>query len=183
MPGALVGTLDYMAPEQARGEAADERTDVYAFGLILYELLAGSRPSYSKEGGLSSLLARLEKGPPPLKAVVPDVPPAVERIVNKCLSRSADARYPTATELLADMDTLRRTQSCRNASSGAARRPRSFWTTSLPSDITRRSRIGWVGPVRCRSSTRVRSIKSSSGSAKAQRMIRSWRMRGSGSAR
>ncbi|HEX2446107.1 MAG TPA: protein kinase [Vicinamibacterales bacterium] len=106
VPGALVGTLDYMSPEQARGAPADERTDVYAFGLILYELLAGSRPSYSTEGGLSSLLARLEKGPPPLKTVLPDVPPAVERIVNTCLSPSPEARYPTANELLADLEAL-----------------------------------------------------------------------------
>ena len=106
VPGALVGTLDYMSPEQARGAPADERTDVYSFGLILYELLAGSRPSYSTEGGLSNLLARLEKGPPPLKTVLPDVPPAVERIVNTCLSSSAEARYPTANELLADLEAL-----------------------------------------------------------------------------
>jgi tetratricopeptide (TPR) repeat protein/tRNA A-37 threonylcarbamoyl transferase component Bud32 len=106
VPGALVGTLDYMAPEQARGGPTDERTDVYAFGLILYELLAGSRPSYSTEGGLSSLLARLEKGPPPLKTVLPDVPPDVERIVNKCLSTSPDARYPSANELVADLEAL-----------------------------------------------------------------------------
>ena len=106
MPGALVGTLDYMAPEQARGGPADERTDVYAFGLILYELLSGSRPSYSREGGLSSLLARLEKGPPPLKTVLPDVPAAVERIVNKCLSANPDGRYPTANELVADLEAL-----------------------------------------------------------------------------
>ena len=106
MPGVLVGTLDYMAPEQARGGAADERADVYAFGLILYELLSGSRPSYSREGGLSGLLARLEKGPPPLKSVLPQVPAEVERIVNKCLSPSPDARYPTANELAADLDAL-----------------------------------------------------------------------------
>ena len=97
MPGSLIGTLDYMAPEQARGEPADERTDVYAFGLILYELVAGGRPRSSNEGGLSSLLARLEKGPPALRTVVPDVAPALERIVNKCLSSSPEARYRSQT--------------------------------------------------------------------------------------
>ncbi len=89
MPGSLIGTLDYMAPEQARGEPADERTDVYAFGLILYEMLAGGRPRYSAEGGLSGLIQRLEKGPPPLKSVQPDVPLALERIVAKCLQPAA----------------------------------------------------------------------------------------------
>jgi tetratricopeptide (TPR) repeat protein/tRNA A-37 threonylcarbamoyl transferase component Bud32 len=106
MPGSLIGTLDYMAPEQARGEPADERTDVYAFGLIFYELLAGGRPRSATEGGLSNLIARLEKGPPPLKTLLPDVPPAVERIVNKCLAASPEARYPTANELVADLEAL-----------------------------------------------------------------------------
>ena len=63
-------------------------------------------PATAPEGGLSSLLARLEKGPPPIKTVLPEVPPAVERIVNKCLSSSPDARYPTANELLADLEAL-----------------------------------------------------------------------------
>jgi tetratricopeptide (TPR) repeat protein/tRNA A-37 threonylcarbamoyl transferase component Bud32 len=106
MPGSLIGTLDYMAPEQARGEPADERTDVYAFGLILYELLAGGRPRSGAEGGLSSLIARLEKGPPPLRSLLPDVPPALERIVNKCLSPSPEARYPSANELVTDLEAL-----------------------------------------------------------------------------
>ncbi len=106
MPGSLIGTLDYMAPEQARGEPADERTDVYAFGLILYELIAGGRPRYSVEGGLSGLIARLEKGPPALRTVLPDVPAGLERIVNKCLSPSPEARYPSANELLADLEAL-----------------------------------------------------------------------------
>jgi tetratricopeptide (TPR) repeat protein len=106
MPGSLIGTLDYMAPEQARGEPTDERTDVYAFGLILYELLAGGRPRYSAEGGLSGLIQRLEKGPPPLKSLQPDIPPALDRIVSKCLQPAATARYASAAEMLSDLETL-----------------------------------------------------------------------------
>jgi len=106
MPGSLIGTLDYMAPEQARGEPADERTDVYAFGLILYELLAGGRPRYSAEGGLSGLIQRLEKGPPPLKSLLPDVPAALDHIVSKCLQAAPAARYASAAEALAELETL-----------------------------------------------------------------------------
>ena len=106
MPGAIMGTLEYMAPEQARGEAADGRTDIYAFGLILYELVAGGRPRVSREGGLAELIARLEKGPAPLRSVVPDVPDDVERIVDTCLQHDPAARYATANDLLADLDSL-----------------------------------------------------------------------------
>jgi tetratricopeptide (TPR) repeat protein/tRNA A-37 threonylcarbamoyl transferase component Bud32 len=106
LPGSLLGTLEYMAPEQARGEPADERADVYAFGLILYELIAGGRPMSSTDAGLSSLLARLDKGPPPLRTIVKDVSPALERIVNTCLASSPEARYRSANELLADLEVL-----------------------------------------------------------------------------
>jgi serine/threonine protein kinase/tetratricopeptide (TPR) repeat protein len=106
MPGAIMGTLEYMAPEQARGESADGRTDIYAFGLILYELVAGGRPRVSREGGLAELIARLEQGPPPLRTVVPDVPEQVERIVETCLQRDPAARYATADDLLADLERL-----------------------------------------------------------------------------
>ena len=106
MPGSLIGTLDYMAPEQARGEPTDERTDVYAFGLILYELLAGGRPRYSAEGGLSGLIQRLEKGPPPLKSLQPDVPAALDHIVTKCLQPAAAARYASAADVLSDLEAL-----------------------------------------------------------------------------
>ena len=106
VPGAIMGTLEYMAPEQARGEPADGRTDIYAFGLILYELVAGGRPRVSREGGLAELIARLEQGPPPLRSVVPDVPVDVERIVETCLQRDPAARYATADDLLADLERL-----------------------------------------------------------------------------
>ena len=102
---SIMGTLDYMAPEQARGEPADERTDVYAFGLILYELLVGG-PAATTEKGLANLIARLEKGPPPLRSVLPEAPPDLTRIVAKCLDATPAARYATANELLADLEAL-----------------------------------------------------------------------------
>jgi tetratricopeptide (TPR) repeat protein/tRNA A-37 threonylcarbamoyl transferase component Bud32 len=128
MPGALIGTLEYMAPEQARGEPTDERTDVYAFGLILYELLAGARPRYSADGGLSALIQRLEKSPPPLKSLRPDVAPALERIVSKCLQPAADERYASAAEVLADLEALGEIGSAR---SGPRAWPTWTWLTAM----------------------------------------------------
>ena len=105
MPGAIMGTLEYMAPEQARGEPVDQRTDIYAVGLILYELLSGVRPR-SGQGGFAELLARLQKGPPPLREAAPDVPDAVDAIVDKCLRLDAVERYASCDELLADLEGL-----------------------------------------------------------------------------
>ena len=105
MPGAIMGTLEYMAPEQARGEPVDQRTDIYAVGLILYELISGVRPR-SGQGGFAELLARLQKGPPPLREAAPDVPDAVDAIVAKCLELDAAERYATCDELLADLEGL-----------------------------------------------------------------------------
>jgi tetratricopeptide (TPR) repeat protein len=105
-PGSVVGTLEYMAPEQARGESADRRSDVYALGLILYELLAGGRPRAAGAGGLAELLSRIETGPPALATVAPDVPSALEDVVARCLESDPEARYPSAVELLADLNRL-----------------------------------------------------------------------------
>ena len=106
MPGAIMGTLEYMAPEQVRGEAADERTDVYAIGLILYELLSGRRPYGKPSADLTEFVARIQQGPPPLETAAPDLPPDVYRIVSKCLAPDPAGRYPSADDLLADLDSL-----------------------------------------------------------------------------
>jgi tetratricopeptide (TPR) repeat protein len=105
VPGSIVGTLDYMAPEQARGEAADRRSDIYAFGLILYELLAGGRPR-AAGGGLTDLLARIEQGPPALRSVAPDIPSDLERIVAQSVAQDPASRYQSAADLLHDLNAL-----------------------------------------------------------------------------
>ncbi len=103
--GAIVGTLEYMSPEQARGVAADQRADVYALGLIMHDMLAGRR-RVARESALSEMMKRMQQAPPPLRAVVPDVPEAFERIVAKCLQPDPDNRYPSSAALLADLERL-----------------------------------------------------------------------------
>ncbi len=106
MAGAIVGTLEYMAPEQFRGEEVDHRADIYAFGLILYDLLTGRR----RKGGARTAFeeaARREKKPlPPLAEVRADVPVPLERVVTRCIQPDPAARYATTAELSADLDRL-----------------------------------------------------------------------------
>ena len=100
--GKVVGTPQYMAPEQARGEAVDARADVYALGAILYEVLSGRAPV----GGDSAqeILDRVLAGPPlPLAQAVPGVPSDLEAIVAKAMARNPDLRYPSGRELAADL--------------------------------------------------------------------------------
>ena len=106
MPGSVVGTLDYMAPEQARGDAADQRSDIYALGLILYDLLAGGRPRVKSDDALAALIDRLEHGPPPLSAIDPAIPPDTVKVIERCLDVDPARRYQNMPELLADLDRL-----------------------------------------------------------------------------
>jgi serine/threonine protein kinase len=92
--GTIMGSPAYMSPEQAEGRPADARSDIFSFGAVLYEMLAGRR-AFSGSSIASTLGAILHKTPAPLNA-----PPAPKSIVLKCLSKSPDARYQTATELI-----------------------------------------------------------------------------------
>jgi tetratricopeptide (TPR) repeat protein len=103
--GQVVGTPDYLAPEQARGDAVDGRTDLYALGLILFEALTGELPF--RGGTLSEMLAQRVAGRPRRAAELGvDVPPELERVVARCLERDPDDRYRDAGDLLADLDRL-----------------------------------------------------------------------------
>ena len=106
LPGSVVGTLEYMAPEQARGDAADQRSDIYALGLIIYDLLAGGRPRVKSDDALAALIDRLEHGPPSLSAIDPTIPIDTVRVIERCLEVDPARRYQTMPELLADLDRL-----------------------------------------------------------------------------
>ena len=106
MAGAIVGTLEYMAPEQFRGEAVDHRADIYAFGLILYDLLTGRRRKGGARTAFEEAARREKKALPPLAEVRPDVPAPLERIVTRCIQTDPAARYATTEELAADIDRL-----------------------------------------------------------------------------
>ena len=106
MAGAIVGTLEYMAPEQFRGEAVDHRADIYAFGLILYDVLVGRRRKGSARTAFEEAARREKQALPPLAEVRTDVPAPLERVVTRCIQPDPAARYATTEELAADLDRL-----------------------------------------------------------------------------
>ncbi|MGQ0733308.1 MAG: protein kinase domain-containing protein [Acidobacteriota bacterium] len=98
-PGMVLGTVRYMAPEQVEGRDADARTDIFAFGAVLYEMLTG-RKAFDGKTQPSLMAAILNVDPPPLSALVPVTPRALERLVARCLAKDPDDRWQTAHDLL-----------------------------------------------------------------------------------
>src|SRR5437868_1230818 len=101
--GALVGTLDYMSPEQALGKDLDQRSDLFALGLIFYELLAGKTP-YKAESAVASLLKRTQERAVPVLTHDPTIPTVISNVVSKCLEPDVNLRYQTSSEILADLE-------------------------------------------------------------------------------
>jgi len=101
--GALVGTMEYMSPEQAMGEALDQRSDLFAVGLIFYELLTAKSP-YKADTGIATLVKRTREAAVPVSQVDPSVPKSLSLVVARCLEREPKNRYSSAGELLNQLE-------------------------------------------------------------------------------
>jgi eukaryotic-like serine/threonine-protein kinase len=97
-PGMVMGTVGYMAPEQVRGDAVDHRADIFAFGVVLFEMLAGKRP-FEGATGAETMTAILREDPPPVTSVRDTVPASLERVVDHCLEKQPENRFQSARDL------------------------------------------------------------------------------------
>ncbi|MEI6666709.1 MAG: protein kinase [Acidobacteriota bacterium] len=104
--GGVVGTLEYMAPEQSRGEPVDQRTDIYAFGLILSDLLTGRRAIPEGSSPWQELTTRVSQTPVSLRAKAPGLPEAIDTIVTRCVQLDPAERFQTTAELAAALGRL-----------------------------------------------------------------------------
>ncbi|MFL6289777.1 MAG: serine/threonine-protein kinase, partial [Thermoanaerobaculia bacterium] len=119
LPGAVVGTLDYLSPEQARGGEVDGRTDLYALGILLHEMLTGELP-FTGGSAAEVLAQRLTGATRDLRTTGVEVPPRLAAIVRRLLQRDPARRYQSAHEVLADLDRL-------SGDAGAASSPAQRW--------------------------------------------------------
>ncbi len=103
--GMVLGTLGYMAPEQVRSLPVDHRTDIFAFGAVLYEMLGGVR-AFGAETAADTMTAILTKDPPELNTAQLSVAPGIDRIVRRCLEKSAELRFQSANDLAFALETL-----------------------------------------------------------------------------
>jgi Tol biopolymer transport system component len=103
--GTVLGTVAYMSPEQAQAGALDARSDLFSFGVVLHEMLTG-KPPFTRPSMAETLSAILRDAPPPLRALRPDLPAELERIVDRLLAKDPARRYPDASAVLADLRVL-----------------------------------------------------------------------------
>ncbi len=104
-PGIVLGTVGYMSPEQVRGKPADQRSDIFSLGAILYEMLTGQR-AFRRDSSIETLNAILKEEPPELSTSAANISPALERAVNHCLEKSPEQRFQSASDLAFNLEAI-----------------------------------------------------------------------------
>src|SRR5579862_3829411 len=103
--GAVLGTLYYMAPEQVEAKETDERSDIFSFGVVFYEMITGQRP-FTGDTQAATLASLMKDQPPPMSQRQPAVPRALERVVRKCLEKKPDDRWQSARDLKPTLELI-----------------------------------------------------------------------------
>ena len=124
--GVVLGTVGYMSPEQVRGKPADARSDIFALGTILYEMLSGQRP-FERDSAADTMAAILKEDPPELAGEGRKISPATERVVRRCLEKSPAQRFQSAQDLAFSLESLSGTSTPSVAAVSAAKSPARKW--------------------------------------------------------
>ena len=104
-PGTVMGTVGYMAPEQVRGQVADGRSDLFALGAVLYEMLSGQR-AFARDTAADTMTAILKEDPPEFSRARVEIPPALDRIVRHCLEKNVAERFQSARDVAFALEAL-----------------------------------------------------------------------------
>jgi Tol biopolymer transport system component len=131
--GSIVGTIQYMSPEQIEGKEADARSDIFAFGAVLYEMVAGKRP-FAGKSQISLASSILESDPAPISTVKPQTPPAFEHVVTTCLQKNPEERYQTAHDIKLELQWIAADKSS----------PAAAPVTMTPAPSRSRERLAWA---------------------------------------
>ncbi len=125
-PGVVMGTVGYMSPEQVRGKTVDHRTDIFAFGAILYEMLTGKR-AFQRSTSAETMTAILNEDPPGISQVTQSTPPGLQRVVHRCLEKNPEQRFQSASDLAFALEALSDSGSASVPVIGQPSRSRWVW--------------------------------------------------------
>ncbi len=134
--GTIIGTIQYMSPEQIEGKEADARSDIFAFGAVLYEMITGKRP-FEGKSQISLASSILEKDPDSITSVKPQTPPAFEHVINTCLAKNPEERYLAAHDIKLELQWIA-------AEKPAAEKPAE---APAPAALHPQARVAWIAAI------------------------------------
>ena len=146
--GTILGTLQYMAPEQLEGKEADSRADIFAFGAVLYEMATGRR-AFEGKSHVSLMAAILEHDPPPVSTMQSLSPPRFDDVVRICLAKNPDERWQSAADLVHELKLVAREGKTPAATSkGTGTRERLLWGAALAAAVVAGVGVYWAASIR-----------------------------------